>query len=57
MEMEYTRASPMEIHEVHKKQERDRDRPPYVSTCRQMCGRSGTVMKNSKAVPNISALS
>jgi len=46
-------ASQMETHEVHKKQQTETDRPPYASSCRQVCGRSGTMMKNSKAVPNI----
>lgn len=47
----------METHEVHKnKRQRQTDRPPYVSSCRQVCGRSGTMTKNSKTVPNMSAL-
>jgi len=36
MEMENMSASQMETHEMHNKQETDRDRPSYVSSCTQI---------------------
>jgi len=56
MELEYMRASQMETHEVHQKTTDTQRHTTLFEQLGQMCGIPGTMMKNSEAVPNISAL-